>query len=700
VASRSRLTVLAVLGAQNLAIYSGHYFRNVGFPWDFSMAYYAMVAFWTAALGEGVFPQWMPFQQMGYPFALQFQSAMNYLPLWIFPLLKLPYTLHAAVVVQCLHVLGGSIGMFLLARQVHQSGALAIVAAMAFQFFGGFYSNAEHVDIVRAFAYAPWLLYVFLLDRTTSGDLPRRALLIPPVLYLFLTGAYPGNVISAFVIIALFVGLQFVDRYASGTPLRALVPLAAAVLGLVLLGCSMAVLQFAPGLLFKQQFVRAEPLLTVPRESLWLEHLPGLFLSSANLPGEISMRSTYLSLPIVLLAWFAPKAEWRRGWVYLTIAAIAVIMTTGDRTFIGPALKAAFPLLGLSRFPSSDYRVFVAIPLILLAVSGLRAIVQGHVTWTGVLVRSALGVVFVVWGLARVYHLGGVQTGYAAAVTAMALLIIAGLRWKQTGLTVIAVSAVCAAIAIDAVRVLPDIPGWYQPDIDTYYAQQRWPAYTRNRGRRLVSSSIFRDVPASRPARIVPTDLVRWSGYLNGRYYTTDLTPNVLRTTQLVASNAVYQEYMVREWLPLLVNDTDDRVTEAEIGTRLAERQPDGDGSVTQTRYGVNEIVYQVSLPGARLLVENEMYFPGWRATLSMPGADAIDALAVNGIFRGWRLPPGTYTMTARFAFPYGWPLRLVCLASFVGWLAIVMLAVRERPARQRRSGFIPARSASSRHFQ
>ena len=83
-----RWPFLLVLAIQNLAIYWGHYFRGVGFPWDFSMSYYAMVGFWTAAVGQGVFPQWIPFQQMGYPFALQLQSGMNYLPLWLFPTLN------------------------------------------------------------------------------------------------------------------------------------------------------------------------------------------------------------------------------------------------------------------------------------------------------------------------------------------------------------------------------------------------------------------------------------------------------------------------------------------------------------------------------------------------------------------------------------------------------------------------------------
>src|SRR5262249_46842153 len=114
--ARSAL-VAAVLTAQNAVIFFAHYVRSAGFPWDFGMSYYAMVAFWTTGVRLGTLPQWVPFQQMGYPFALQVQSGINYLPLWIFPVAGLSYTLHAAIVFQCLHVLAGSVGMFVLARQ-------------------------------------------------------------------------------------------------------------------------------------------------------------------------------------------------------------------------------------------------------------------------------------------------------------------------------------------------------------------------------------------------------------------------------------------------------------------------------------------------------------------------------------------------------------------------------------------------------
>ena len=551
------------------------------------------------------------------------------------------------------------------------------MAAIAFQFFGGFYSNAEHVDIIRAFAFAPWLLYVFSLDHKDIATLPRRATFIPPVLYLFLTGAYPGNVLAGGVIIALFVALQFLDAAGRGAPPSALVALSARVAGLTFLGCGMAILQLGPVWLFRDQFVRAEVLATVPRESLGLEHLPGLFVSNKLLPGEISMTSTYLPLPILLLASFTPGAALKRYWVYVSLAVIAALMAAGDRAFLAPMLRSVIPSLGLSRFPSSDYRVFVAIPLILFSLLGLRAIVERQLSKRAIAVKSALCVVWLFGGLTSVYGSLGREAGAAIAVAIASWLTIVALWRRHSVLTLAGVTAIAVLVSVDAVRVLPNLAGWHEADIDEYYLKNGWPPYTRNRGRRLVASSIFRSLPPTRPPRTTPPGLVRWSGYIDGSYLTTDLTPNVLRAAHVVGSNAQYQIYMRSAWSPLLLSPEAGKtgtahtvLTDAQIAAGLAATNSTV-GAVRQTHYGINDITYQVSLKEARLLVENEMYFPGWRARLTTGDEQVIDAVAVNGVFRSWLLPAGEYTMTARFDFPHLLTLRLVCASSTLVWLLV-----------------------------
>ena len=209
--------------------------------------------------------------------------------------------------------------------------------------------------------------------------------------------------------------------------------------------------------------------------------------------------------------------------------------------------------------------------------------------------------------------------------------------------------------------------------------------HTRNRGRRLAASYIVRNLPSTRPPRIRPVGLIRWSGYLNGSYLVGDLTPNVLGAAALVPAYDRYDSYMLERWSPLLF--APDRAPEgvpkielsaAEWASALSDSTTIENDSVRQTRYGINDAEYQVSVRAPRLLVENEMYFPGWRAHLSTPGARDIEALEVNGIFRGWRLPAGEYTMTASFELPHILALRLASLASFLIWIAL-WAAVRPR---------------------
>jgi hypothetical protein len=677
---------LLALVLQNLAIFRAHYFSGAGFPWDFSMAYYAMVAFWTAAVGGGTFPQWMPFQQMGYPFALQLQSGMNYLPLWAFPLFRIPYTLHAAVVFQCLHILFGSVGMFVLARMEQRSSAFAIVAAVAFQFFGGFYSNAEHVDIIRAFAVAPWLLYVFTLDRRDPERLPTRSILIPPIVYLFAAGGYPGNVFAGGVIVAIYLALQLADVHRRGCAPSRLTRVALSVAGLTLLGCGMAILQYGPVWLHRTEFVRAAGLGATPREGLWFPHLAGLFLSNKTLPGEISMTSTYVSLPVVIFATFAPVRALERNRVLLILGGVAMLMAAGDRSFLWAGVTTLIPVLKLSRFPSSDYRVFVAIPLILIAVAGLRAIVEKQLSGTTIAVRSLVCVTWLCWGLAHVYHSMGREVALAVVVAAASFATLIALWRTPSRFMPIGLCAVVLLISADALRVLPDVPGWHEAEFDAWYARQGFPPYKTPRGRLLSASRILSNLPASRPVRTVPAGLVRWGGYVDGRFLTNDLTPNVLRATDRVGANSLYQKYMLMEWRPLLLEAPETRqppeivVPDTALAERIGNISAIEREGVKQIRYGVNEIRYQVSLVRAQLLVENEMYFPGWHARLSTPDGATLDAVSVNGVFRSWFLPAGTYTMDASFEFPRRSGLWLVTILSVLLWMSVVL--VRWRGAR------------------
>jgi hypothetical protein len=101
---------------------------------------------------------------------------------------------------------------------------------------------------------------------------------------------------------------------------------------------------------------------------------------------------------------------------------------------------------------------------------------------------------------------------------------------------------------------------------------------------------------------------------------------------------------------------------------------------VRQTSCRIDEITYQVSLDQPKLMIENEMYFPGWEARLVSGNTESkIEARSVNGVFRAWLLPAGNYQLVAAFALPGLYLYYAISLAALLLWLAIPLAAYRRR---------------------
>lgn len=670
--------MFSVLAIQNLAIFWGHYFSDVGFPWDFPLAYYAFVAHWTSAVSKGIFPEWIPFQQMGYPLALQTQSGLYYPPLWIFPIFKIPYTLNAAAAVQCLHILVGAFGMFLFLRIKLSSNTLSCLGAFLFQFFGGFYSNAEHVDIIRAFVFAPWLLYCFSLDN--SSLLSCRNLSIPFFVYLLVTGAYPGNVFSTLFILATYIFLQLLTKYQQLRRIRPILSTGIAILTLTLLGIALSAIHIGPILSHREQFVRLEYFDAIPnsvRYSVTWAHFPGLFLSNRTLPGEISMTSTYVTLPALILASFVSLGQLKKYWIDMTIGSIAALMAAGPQSPLWVALTT-FPLLKISRHPSSDYRVFVAIPIILLAVLGFQSVLNKELTGRTMIGRMVVVATWFFTGLYAVYRDIGVQV-ISALVVANTTLVLIWLSWiARSKHIVLTIPVLFSIVTLDAWRVLPDIPTWQEPAISSYYSRRGWPYATSDN--RLIVSTIFDSLPARRPAREVPAQDFTWRGYLDGHYLTTDIYPSILKTAHTIESNKLYFEWMQTMWTPIFldIESVQNRggrinIPDTELSTRLNSLEP-SQYHVSQVHYGINDITYLVSLPKALLMIENETYFPGWTGKLIFPDRTIeIQAIGVNNVLRGWLLPAGEYRMETRFEFPHSTTFRSISLGALGVWIFVLL---------------------------
>jgi len=139
----------------HVTMFSFHFAGEYIFPWDFVGGYHAHAVAWYA---DGSFfspPKWLPWGDAGFPAYWALQSGAFYLPLQVLDWVNIDYSLVNAVRFQSLHVLLGAFGVLVLLRAMGFSVGWALLGAAGYHFSVGFYSNQQHVDIVRAMAILP-----------------------------------------------------------------------------------------------------------------------------------------------------------------------------------------------------------------------------------------------------------------------------------------------------------------------------------------------------------------------------------------------------------------------------------------------------------------------------------------------------------------------------------------------------------------
>jgi hypothetical protein len=673
----------AVLAGENLAIFFRHYFRGWGFPWDFVGSYYAATAYWTEAVARRALAEWMPFQSMGYPFRLDLQTGLWYPPLWVFPILRMPYTLQAAVTVQALHVLLGALGMYVLLRMVLRSRLEALAGAFVFQLFGGFYSNAEHVDIVRAYALTPWLLAALVPARRDEPAVPRRVLALALAVWAMAVGGYPGNLISSLFLAAVFVAAVLAARRD-----RATLRWAAASAAAVALGLAMSAAQLGPAWIHRSELERHQTASTVDRASLGVPHLAGLVEDVRGAPEDRSMTLTFVGFVAVCGLCFLDGRALRGRSPWTVLLAVSSLMAAGDRAPLHPLLRRLAPPLAYSRFPSSDYRGDAAVLLILFAAAGWQALRRRPGSGSAFVLRLLPAAAFSAWAVwsceRRVPLAGAVAEAVRAFVLAAAVLFL----WRRVrgGLARVGVAVMLLGVAsFDASRVLSRLDTWAVPNlIETCRLYEPTLARLADAGL-VVRPEVFAVRRGPRPARTLGEAGYRASGYLTGEFDLADFGGPVLQARTAAVTDPVSLVYGSREWRPVVLDPPpppgSGAVEIPGLRPRIAAAAPDP--RVAQRAYGSDEIVYRVRLERPALLVENEIFFPGWTGLVRRSGAasgsdsDSVQAVRVNGIWRGWPLPAGDYELVARFRLPGARALTLLAAAAWLAWTAWLLVAFR-----------------------
>jgi hypothetical protein len=100
-------------------------------------------------------------------------------------------------------------------------------------------------------------------------------------------------------------------------------------------------------------------------------------------------KSLFVSLPLLVFASFVTISALRKYWIFLVVLILSILMVGGLNSPIWQAITSAELALKFSRFPASDYMPFVAIPIIIFGLAGLKAIVESKISWKKLVSRAA-----------------------------------------------------------------------------------------------------------------------------------------------------------------------------------------------------------------------------------------------------------------------------------------------------------------------
>ena len=135
---------------------------------------------------------YLPYLVSGFPSHLGLQVSSFYLPVGLIAEFG-EYTILNAARLQAITISIGLVGVFLLSKKFDLNVISRMIVSVGYFFSAGFFSNASHIDIVRAWSFFPWLLLLmFPINKIRFLTLPVISL----IWFQFFVGAYPGNLAS------------------------------------------------------------------------------------------------------------------------------------------------------------------------------------------------------------------------------------------------------------------------------------------------------------------------------------------------------------------------------------------------------------------------------------------------------------------------------------------------------------------------
>jgi hypothetical protein len=344
------ITILVLL---NLIIFHKYWLGISTPPWDFLGG--GMVEQYRFYKDGGFFnpPSWFPYAWFGIPEYQMLQDGGWFIPVAVVSNLFGWHPANAARL-QAFLVLFGTVGTYYLSRIFISKKWINLLAAVMYSFIPAFYSNAQHYGVVRSAALLPWIL-LFIHPKTLQKS--RISIFIGSLLiFQSITGSYPGNLISTFYTVLLFI--LFISLGEVGFNSRYYLRL----MLMGLLGSLMGALRYLPVIQLQNSF----PKNVGNQAGITFYNLKYLIYPyvGENLPWEDpTLRSIFIgSVALCAMLFINFKAKYFKSWFLLTLISI-FLMSQNEFNVV---IRENIPLLNVSRFAITDWRNTFNISVIML----------------------------------------------------------------------------------------------------------------------------------------------------------------------------------------------------------------------------------------------------------------------------------------------------------------------------------------------
>ncbi len=331
--------------------------------WDFMTGYLVTDFAWWSEGGFFNPVEFIPYAHSGLPGYLVGSSTSWYIPMGIIFFFDL-FSVKSLAILQVITIYFGVVGIYFLSRTWKISKWTSTIIAVGFLFTSGFFSSASHPDVLRGWAFMPWILY--LLTPTTRFNL-FRFLFGVLVFFQFFVGVYPGILIASVYILPIYMVTSFIILKSNFVQYLYLNIFPAS------LGTLMSLLEWLP-IFFERRVVRAGNTVTPSVEMLFTLVYP---LRSMNKINEITQTSIFI-VSFFLFSLLLFKKFEKKIVVFLSILILSAML--GFEIFLSTSMIDALPLLAESSRRTTDFKLFLTIALLVLSGIALDQVFKSHLS--------------------------------------------------------------------------------------------------------------------------------------------------------------------------------------------------------------------------------------------------------------------------------------------------------------------------------